>query len=247
MKLDCVLTSCNLNPLYYNFIPIFVNTWKKLYPEINIVIVFIGNSIPEELIEYKQHIVLFPEISNIPTNFTSQIIRLFYPALLNYKEGILITDMDMLPMNSVYYSENIKKYSLDNFISYRNVLKSHNQIAICYNVASSYTWGNIFNIKTIEDVKNNIILAYSQNKSWFMDQLYLKKKVNDWNEKAKNYIELNDFITKFTRLDRKYDFKNNIISKEVEEKIKNHYYCDYHCLRPYHNYKEINDKIYSLL
>ena len=38
-------------------------------------------------------------IENISTSFISQYIRILYPAILNYKSGILITDIDMLPMN----------------------------------------------------------------------------------------------------------------------------------------------------
>lgn len=33
MILDCVLTSVNTNPLYIDFIPIFVKTWNRLYPK----------------------------------------------------------------------------------------------------------------------------------------------------------------------------------------------------------------------
>ena len=37
MKLDCVLTAVNDDPYYMDFIPIFVNTWNKLYPDVDIV------------------------------------------------------------------------------------------------------------------------------------------------------------------------------------------------------------------
>ena len=33
MKLDCVLTAVNENELYLDFIPIFIKTWNKLYPD----------------------------------------------------------------------------------------------------------------------------------------------------------------------------------------------------------------------
>ena len=36
MKLDCVLTAVNENPLYLEFIPIFIKTWNKLYPGIDV-------------------------------------------------------------------------------------------------------------------------------------------------------------------------------------------------------------------
>ena len=44
MKLDCVLTAVNENHLYLDFIPLFVKTWKKLYPKVDVKIIFIGNN-----------------------------------------------------------------------------------------------------------------------------------------------------------------------------------------------------------
>ena len=53
----------------------------------------------------------------------------------------MITDMDMLPMNRTYYTENIKSFDNSKFIYFRgNVCISHKEIAICYNVASPKTW-----------------------------------------------------------------------------------------------------------
>jgi hypothetical protein len=41
MKLDCVLTAVNDNPLYLEFIPIFIKTWNKLYPGLDVKIVIV--------------------------------------------------------------------------------------------------------------------------------------------------------------------------------------------------------------
>jgi hypothetical protein len=107
MILDCVLTSVNTNPLYIDFIPIFVKTWNRLYPNVDVKIILIADEIPEQFLEYKNNIILFKPIDNVLTSFTSQFIRVLYPCILNYKNGILITDMDMLPMNRTYYTKNI--------------------------------------------------------------------------------------------------------------------------------------------
>ena len=50
------------------------------------------------------------------TSFISQYIRLLYPAILNSEGGVLITDMDMLPMNSDYYIKSIEDINNDKFI-----------------------------------------------------------------------------------------------------------------------------------
>ena len=116
MKLDCVLTACNDNPLYKDFIPIFIKVWNILYPNVDVKIIFINETIPDELIQYKNNIILFNPIPNMSTAFISQYIRLLYPAILNYENGIMITDMDILPMNEVYYTKNIETIDNSKFV-----------------------------------------------------------------------------------------------------------------------------------
>ena len=118
---------------------------------------------------------------NISTNFTSQFIRLLYPAILDYENGILITDIDIVPMNRTYYTNNITKYENNKFIYFRDIIPDGNQIAICYNVAINNTWSNIFNIKSLEDIKNRLKLVNSKinyveghgKNGWNTDQIYL--------------------------------------------------------------------------
>ena len=109
MKLDCVLTAVNENKLYIEFIEFFIKTWNKLYPNVDVKIVLVAKKIPDEFSEYKNNIILFEPIDNISTSSISQIIRLFYPAILNYKNGVLITDIDMKILGGPYlkYCDNI--------------------------------------------------------------------------------------------------------------------------------------------
>ena len=34
MKIDCVLTAVNDNPLFIEYIPIWIKTWEKVFPDI---------------------------------------------------------------------------------------------------------------------------------------------------------------------------------------------------------------------
>ena len=252
MILDCVLTACNDNPLYMNFIPIFINTWKKLYPYVDVKIIFISAHVPEHLQQYDENIILFEPIG-ISTAFISQYIRLLYPCILNYENGILISDIDILPMNKSYYSENIAKFNNEKFIYMRNVLLEIKQIAMCYNIATSATWKNIFNINNIDDIKTRLRNKFNSiefiegagNNGWFTDQLDLYSSVYKWNLQCNNLIILNDNTTKFKRLDR-----SSIklpLDDDVLNNIQKGIYSDYHCLRPYNNYKEINNIIFENL
>lgn len=252
MKLDCVLTAVNENPLYLDFVPIFIKTWNKLYPDVDVKIVMIMEHIPENLKCYEKHLILFKPIENVLTSYTSQIVRLFYPCLMNYENGVMITDMDILPMNRTYYTEPIKNIQNDMFVYYReNVCFEYNQLAMCYNIAVPSVWKNIFGINTIDDIRNTIktisenttIKEGHGNIGWCTDQLVLFDKVMKWNKISGNLICLKESFTNFHRLDRGF----NLNDKEIQYKIKNGFYSDYHCYRPMSKYEKINYEIYDLL
>ena len=251
MKLDCVLTAVNENPLYIDFIPIFIKTWKKLYPDIDVKIILIAERIPDKFLEYKKNIILFKPIENVLTSFTSQYIRLLYPCILNYKNGVMITDMDILPMNSTYYTENIKLYDNTNFIYYRgDICLCDREIAMCYNVATPLVWKEIFNISSIDDIRlrikevsdNNVIIEGQGNIGWCLDQINLFKKVVAWNKKTNKFIRLDEKTTGFNRLDRVHSI--NILNLKL---IKEGKYSDYHCHRPFKKYKDLINQIYEAL
>jgi hypothetical protein len=253
MKLDCVLTAVNENPLYITFIPFFIEVWNKLYPYIDIKIILIANKIPEKYISYKNNIILFSPITNISTSFISQYIRILYPCILNYNNGVLITDIDMIPMNRSYYTDNIKNYDNNKFIYYReNVCFNANQIAMCYNIATPKIWSDIFNIKSENDIINRIKEVYENINyveghglsGWSTDQIDLFNYVINWDKKTNCFIFLRENETGFKRLDR-HTF--NINDEQIIKDIVNGIYTDYHCLRPFEQYKEINNKILQLL
>ncbi len=252
MKLDCIVTAVNENPLYLDFIPVFVKTWKKLYPDVDIKIILIAHAIPNEYQEYKDRIILFEPIEYVLTSFTSQIIRLFYPCLLPYENGVMITDMDILPMNRTYYTENIRPFDNDKFIYLRdNICFEYKEIAMCYNVASPKTWQEIFNICSIDDIRNTIKdIALSRvireghgQEGWNTDQQILYKKVMEWNEATQNLVCLKEATTGFCRLDR----ETFVLNDQIQHNISNGTYSDYHCFRPMSEYRKINEEIYELL
>lgn len=254
MKLDCILTAVNDEDVYLGFIPIFIKTWNKLYPNVDVKIVLISTKIPENLIIYKNNIILFEPIKNILTSFTAQFIRLLYPCILNYKNGVMITDMDMLPMNRTYYTNNIIEHDDNKFIYYRkSALGGQSQIAMCYNIATPSTWKDIFKIDTVQDIKNKLIDMADKNNikpgfrysSWSLDQRFLYTELTNWNKATNNFICLTDRNTKFKRLCRSHKFDINNIT--IRNNIADGKYTDYHCLRPMRVYSKINWEIYNLL
>jgi hypothetical protein len=243
MKIGTILTATDTNPLYMDFIPLFVKTWSSFIPEADICIVLIADTIPQEMLEYSKYIRLVSPIPGIHTAFQAQCIRLLYPREISRDEGVLITDMDMLPMNRSYYVDSIKDIPNDHFVVYRDVCLP-NDIPICYNIARPSTWSSVFGTesttKLLEEwYANTEYDGIHGGEGWGTDQSLLLSCFNQWNGPK---TILNDSITKYNRLDR-----TNVLQfqdKDVLRKqILNGEFSDYHCLRPYNEYKELNDFI----
>lgn len=253
MKLTDVLTATDTNPLYYKFVPIFIRAWKKLFPTLNIHIILISDKMIPELEPYSEFIKLFPPLEDVKTSFIAQNIRLLYPSLIKSDGGVLITDMDIIPMNRKYYSDSIESIDSDKFICYRQLeCVGKNEMVICYNVAHPEVWREIFSIKTIDDIKyvlkqllnNNIkYVGHNNMPFWITDQLYLYEMTQNWNNYGGRLVILNDVVTGYRRLDRGRFPDNNILINAIQQGM----YSDYHMYRPYDEYKDINDKIVELL
>lgn len=241
MKFTTVLSACNNNPEYICFIPYFIDSWKKLFPEVKCIVVYIDEIIPENLKKYEENIILFKPLLGISTKYISQNIRLYYPALLDVEGGIMITDIDMVPLNRDYYLKNIDQYEDDIFIIYRKA--SNVQFAMCYCLATKETWSKTFGIKTIENVNNILKIngkSYTDIKgdsTWFIDQLILTKAIQIYGK----YVILNDIKQGYNRLDRIYVNKYIQNIEKIVEDVKAKKYSDFHL--PNLRYKEFIEKI----
>jgi len=247
MKIGTIVTATDLNPLYSDFIPNFVKAWKAVIPEADIHIVLIADAIPESLLPWESNIVLFKPIEGIHTAFQAQCIRLLYPREVARDEGVLITDMDMLPANRRYYVDSVKSLSSDAFVVYRDVCFP-GEIAMCYNVARPSVWSGVFGNEPVDVILRRWYqgTGYDGNHGgvgWGTDQVIFKKMFDAWSGPK---IVLNDKITNFTRLDRvhPWNFTNRT---QLRNTLLIGYFCDYHCLRPYSENKDINDFIVSCL
>jgi len=247
MKVGTVLVATDLNPLYCEFIPPFIAAWKKLIPEADICIVLVADAIPETLKPYAQWIQLFVPIPGIHTAFQAQCVRLLYPRQISRDEGVLITDMDMLPMSRRYYTQPIADISNDSFVVYRDVCLP-GEISMCYNIAHPSTWTSMFgsdDTRTILSAWHSRVTYSGEHggAGWGTDQVTLVHAFNAWGGKK---VVLNDSITEFRRLDRADPaaFTN---AMQLRLRIQNGYYADYHCLRPYSQYRNVNDFVVSSL
>jgi hypothetical protein len=248
MKVGTILVATDLNPLYAEFIPSFIRAWSILVPEADICVVLVADAIPEHLMAYSKYIRLSYPIPGIHTAFQAQCIRLLYPRQIERDEGVLITDMDMLPMNRKYYVDSVVSIPVDHFVVYRDVCLP-SEISMCYNIAHPKTWASMFgNEEAAEILKQwNSGTRYSGThggEGWSTDQLILVKMFNEW---SGNKTILNDTITQFQRLDRAYHLNLFSNTNHLRELIQQNIFADYHCFRPYSEYKEQNDFVVSCL
>jgi len=251
MKITKCVVACDLNEMYYSFYPLVRKYWKNMI-DVDTILILIGDYIPDSLQIYKDEIILFTPIPNIHTAFQAQCIRVLYPSLLSENENIIISDMDLIPLNKKYYVDNVKDLKDDNFVIYRNVISDCNQYPICFCLANSKIWKDIFNINNIDDITKTITkwfwlydnyeLSSPFSLAWACDQLELFHNVNKWKHQDK-VIKLTDEETDFKRLDRSEinNIKYNI--SYYKNLIESHTYSDFHLPRPLSKYQELLDKL----
>lgn len=257
MKLNYVLTACNNNEFYYSLIPVWISAWKKFYSHIKPIVIVISDK-DDKLEHYEDNIIYFKPVENISTVFTSQFIRILYPCLINSNEGILITDIDDIPLNSSYFCDNIKNIFRNKFIYYRSwkineTPSRRGQYCIMYNVANQKCWQEIMKIYSLEDVKETLIRIYNSinykgshgGSGWFTDQEYLYKAINNWENKEKNFVQLLDHKSHFNRLNP--ENSNDTDFDILLEKINNGEYSDYHIWRPYNRFIDFNNFLINKL
>ena len=256
MKFTDILTATDTDSQYYKFVPMFITAWKKLFPEIKIHIILISDIIIPELTPFSEYIILFPPIKNVNNSFILQNIRLLYPCLLQSQGGVLISEVDTIPMTRSYFIEPIKYIDDDKFICYRQLeCTGENRAIVSYNIAKSETWREVFSIKTINDIVFTIKEILNTNPKYaelikttptsVTGQLYLYDCLERWNNNCKNggLVILNDKETKYKRLDKDIFF----CSETLKNKILCGQYSDYSMCKPFDDYKKLNELIVKLL
>lgn len=250
MRIGTVVTACDLNPLYVDFIPIFIRAWKKVLPEAAVKIVLIADSIPAAMTDYAAHIEVMHPLPGVHTAFQAQCVRLLYPRECAETGAVIITDMDMIPLNRTYYVDSIKDIADDAFVIYRGDLDLGKEIAICYNAAAPATWRSIFGCESTATILQKwhdrvIYSGVHGGLGWTTDQEILYTAIGEAVAGGCPIVYLTDAATGYRRLDR-IGWMIQDIAK-VERFLKAGRFSDYHCLRPYSTYKDTNDRIVGWL
>ena len=231
MKLDCVLACVDDNSLHLDFVPIFIKTWQKLYPSVHIKIIMVAKSIPNDFIEYKKYITLFEPIHNVCSNIILGLLKYLYPCVLHYTNGgVMVTDIDVLPMNKHFFTNSIRTVENDRFIRLGDSF---------YHIATSTTWKDIFDIHSVQDIRHRILQLVRDNY-----HEYLHKKIIIWNDKTHKLVCLSEKETKFKQLSRNtFSMTNTTMKNDIKDGL----YSDYQCYRPMSLYSHVNHQVHDLL
>lgn len=255
--------SSNDNPEYYRFYPYIKPIWERLL-SVKCILIYVGYTLPDELKEYKEDIIMYEPIENIHTAFIAQNVRLLYPALLENKDegGIMIADVDCIPMSRDYYVKQVENIDSDKFVNYSfdpkvYAVKEHN---IPYCLAYPQVWKEIFKVESLESIKERLVQWNSENGKYHFDNQYrskcvgfhfdqqiLYKYIEAWSNHSP---ENKERLVLFNLSERKRLTKDSILKigdKDFQKQVKENYYDDNFFLRPYQKKKKANDLIAKLL
>jgi len=228
MKLSTVISSVNNNAKYYMFIPEQILFWKKF--NINFIAIFISDKIPDELLKYKNNIILWNKNLDLNTSYVAQNLRMYYAALIKLSDNeiVMITDMDILPMNNKYYTSDLDSFKKNDFIYYRHIDDS-NKIYMCYNAAHPSIWSKIFNINNEYDIEKQIYENYNHTyngipgeNGWFIDEEIMYKKLINY-----EYLKVLNKSLKRLEVDMYYNHLTNNDKNFILDYDDCHFHRDY--------------------
>jgi len=253
MKVSCVLVACNDNPKYLQFWPIVKKAWWNLVG-LPCLMVYVGSDLPEEL-KNDPAVIHWKPSPSWPTATQAQVIRLLYPALLKCDGAVLLSDMDMIPMQRDFFIKGFEQFQSNQFVSLRGIDEREKQIYMCYVGSTPKTWSDLFQIQSEEDIRATMERWAAESPAdgshgglgWCTDQLKLYQHVKGWQQTNPARVGLLPWTPSISRLDRGDPHEWIQWNSVLEAKLLEKDYVDFH-MPPYVHFKEQIDAIlhYSL-
>lgn len=242
MKLGACLVACDSNPIYLGFFPLILRAWEDIVG-IDIHLVLVASQLADELRPFQPNVSLVQPVDGIPTAFQAQCIRLLYPALMAEitKDAVLISDMDVAPMNRRYFINPLEGIDDTCFVVYRSgLLEDTGELPVCYNAATPAVWGSVFpGLRDSKDIaqmlrdwwhENPVPYRVKASDNWATDQRQLYRHVERWSDGAGAGLvaRLSDRDTCFRRLDRGRRRVNRHRRLPITPLLRGGYYSDFH-------------------
>ncbi len=251
-RLSHALLASDLNPRYVESWPLTARAWEEVVG-IEPVLVLIAREadVPDEL-RADPRVRIFEPLPDLHSAFQAQCIRLLYPALLDAAGAVLISDVELVPIRPDFFRQTVAALDERFFIAYRGeVLYDRGEIAIPYNAARPGTWGEIFGIASLDDVRRRLAewgagIAYDGARGgagWYTDQFALFGALTSWPEASTRLWMLDDTYTRYRRLERSDLMHAAALTDELRRDIRAGRFTDFDACVPHSEYAALNDAI----
>ena len=232
MKIDYVIISSDTNTMYSDFYPIVSKKWNQL--GFNVIYLKIDNY--ETDLQNTEYGLMktFKAVDGIDTGFQSQVIRIYASMLFNDSKNVMMSDIDMLPLNAHYFNSNAEKAGKEDVLIYSGQPYNNPYFPSCYILGNTDILKNIFEL---EDNYSDFIkkLANYSNCEWNTDEHYMYDKLVKYENKI---ILKRDFNRRVDRINN--DMWKNPINTDL---LQSGYYIDSHMIRPYNKHKNEISKL----
>jgi hypothetical protein len=231
-KVDYVVISSDDNPMYKDFYPIVSKRWYDL----GFKTYYVNITDTHEVIENEWGIIhKIKSLDFVSTGFQSQVVRLFTSRFVS--GNLLMSDIDMLPLNGDYFNQYLHELKEDNVIIYSG--QPYGNVPyypMCYVLSHSDNYINYLNIRDIsfEDYCKMLLNKYGN--AWNTDENFMYNEFENYKEKL--------LIRTDRDFSKRVDRGNWVYSIDL---LKQGHYIDSHLLRPYSVYKNYIDYFICLL
>lgn len=261
MKIDKIIFAVDDNPLYSGFWEIqswFCKNYLQIQP-----VLFHITDVETDFIQDGYGIVKKIDKKNyegLPTSFLSQIIRMWGTKYFS-EQVCIMGDIDLFFLDKKYLHETIQNYDDDSIVLYdsdaydieREDCDSHWFCKDRYILSWVTAKGKIFDkiLNTNRSLSEYAYELASMDLGWDTDEVYFGRRLNNLQDNLKIEKLKRDRIKPFITRDRieRHNFQTKLeLQNEVEaqkkygtydkELLKNGYYKDMHCPRPFHVYKK---------
>jgi hypothetical protein len=254
LRLTHALVACDLNGGYVESWPLVRRAWLELAGvEPILVLVATQEDMPAELL-VDERVVRFSPVDGVHTALQAQCIRLLYPALLEVDGAVLISDMELVPLDPRYFHGPIAALDDGFFVAYRDVLLPRGEVAMAYNLARPRTWAEAFSVADLDGVRSRLsewaagtdYAGIRGGAGWDTDQRVLYRTLLEWRERTGRFWLLDDEFTGFRRLDRKDVAATGTLTPEHERNLRARVYTDFHSPHPHSRFRELNERVLDL-
>lgn len=246
MKIDKAIHSVNNNKSYLDFWEPVSMIWKEKF-EIEPVLFYFYRDYMEENIEISEKygkVIRIKMIKEIPEAIQVMWSR-YYMTTLFPEEVSIICDIDMFPMSTEYFVNQIKDYENTKYLHINPAIETYGLIPSCYHIATGNNFKKYLELpdtweqSIIQVVKSGFGRTINGNPLWFADEEYATNKLMKNKDKDVEFIPRRGGLGGF-RIDRsRWHYE--------DEKVLKEYYFDCHSIRPFEKYKQEIEKLINLI